>query len=379
MNDEGITIAAVGDIALMQKPRRKLWTDVWNLADIRLANLEAPIVEYPGPPADKFIRIKQPVEAGEWLQELNITAVSLANNHMMDWGNEGLRQTFSSLYKNEIKFSGAGNNIEEAAKPCMIEVKGYKIAFLSWSSTVPKGFQALSDRAGIASVRIKNSYEIDSNIADEQPGTPPWVHTEPMEEDLQHLEKVIKYVQEDADFIILAIHWGIPPQWSCVYQGPIAEYQVVIAERVARAGVDLVLGHHAHAPYGIETFHSEDPGKQVPVLYSLGNFIFHHEYLPGGFEISEGTLSYLPPQLPENHQSCIAEINLSPFPDVNSHKKLYITKVALHPAMIDKIGEATEASLEDKITITERLHHFSTERQTKTLIDNHALIWQPHW
>lgn len=169
-----LKIAAVGDIALLQKPKENLLTEIWDQASIRLANLEAPIVDQPGPPADKFIRMKQPAKTADWLEDLKVTAVSLANNHMLDWGSEGLDQTCNLLRQKKIQFSGAGATIEEAAQPCELHVNGYKIAFLSWSATVPKGLQALSNRARIASVRIKNSYEVDSNLADEQPGTPPW-------------------------------------------------------------------------------------------------------------------------------------------------------------------------------------------------------------
>lgn len=368
-----IRIAALGDIAVLQEPKKEIWKGVMEDADIRLANLEAPIVENPGPPAAKMVRMKQPPATASWLKALNINAVSLANNHMLDWGVEGLEQTCQFLNEVGILHTGAGNNLEEAKEPLFLNIDGYKIAFISWSSTVPPGFQALENRPGIASVRVKSSFQVDSSILDEQPGTPPWIDTEPVEEDLLLLEETIKSVRTRADFVILAMHWGVPPQWSSVPQDPIAEYQKIVAKRVVNVGVDVIIGHHSHAPYGLETYIVETNEKKVvPVLYSLGNYIFHPEFFPNGFDQSTFYVPYTFSMVPENHQSCIAELILDVDPTSN---KLMLEKVIIHPAMLDEIGEAVEGTSQQKQLVAERLHQFSQKRGANTeLIDQKIVL-----
>ncbi|WP_180955479.1 CapA family protein [Bacillus sp. V33-4] len=367
-----IRIAAVGDIAFLFKPETDIWKGMWDEADIRIANLEAPIVENPGPPADKLIRMKQPPDAATWLKDLNVTAVSLANNHMLDWGKEGLEQTCEFLDRAMIGHTGAGKNLEEASKPYIFQVDGHKIGFISWSSTVPPGFQALNNRPGIASVRVKSSFQVDSSILDEQPGTPPWVQTEPVEDDLKLLEESIAFLRKETDFVILALHWGVPPQWSSLPQDPIAEYQKVMAERVVDAGVDVILGHHSHAPYGIETYKpNSNVEKEVPVLYSLGNYIFHPEHSPHGFDQSTFHVPYAPSLLPENIQSCLAELILESEPDSNH---LSLKQVIMHPAMLDEIGEPVEGTLEQRQKVSERLQQFSKKRGTETKLVNQTVV-----
>ncbi|WKA53942.1 CapA family protein [Planococcus shixiaomingii] len=365
-----IRIAALGDIAVLQKPKKDIWKGMMEQADICLANLEAPIVATPGPPADKMVRMKQPAETASWLNELHITAVSLANNHMLDWGIEGLQQTCRFLDEAGIRHTGAGNDLEQAAEPVFIEKEGFTIAFISWSSAVPPGFRAIKNRPGIASVRIKTSFHIDSSILDEQPGTPPWIQTIPVEEDLLLLEQAIKDAASKSDFVILAMHWGVPPQWSSVPQDPIAEYQKIVAQRVANAGVDVVIGHHSHAPYGLETYQAEkgEP-KEVPILYSLGNYIFHPEFFPAGLDISPFPVPYKMEMVAENHQSCLAELVLAPVGE-----KLKLEKVILYPAMLDDIGEAVEGTEEQKQLVAERLYQFSASRGAKAVLENQQIV-----
>jgi len=111
--------------------------------DIYLANLEGPILSTEGVPAEKPIRIRLPKETATWLKEIGINAVSLANNHTLDWGVEGLQETVVELDKAGILHAGAGKDAAEAAAPIFFDISGHKIAFLSWAATVPNGFKAL--------------------------------------------------------------------------------------------------------------------------------------------------------------------------------------------------------------------------------------------
>ncbi|WP_419888354.1 CapA family protein [Neobacillus niacini] len=363
-----ITIAAVGDITLSQKVGKELFRGVWDAADIRIGNLESPIMHTPGAPADKQFRLQQPIEAGEWLKELNPTAVSIANNHTMDWGQEGLFQTQEELDRIGVSYAGGGRNLEEAIKPVYFQAGDHRIAFLSWATTLSPGFQAMHNRPGIAGVRVTSFYELGPSLDLEQPGTAPYIKSVPFEEDLELLEKVIEEANREADLVILALHWGVPPQWCVPYQGVIAEYQPIIAQRAANAGVDIILGHHAHAPYGMEAFKGKDE-KEVPVLYSLGNYISHYEYSGVGLDMSSCTIKF-PPKLPENRQSCIAEIKLT-----TSNKRLRVERVTIHPAVISEIGEAIETSIQECLDIANRLNEFNNQRGTLTIIEDNTVVW----
>lgn len=109
----------------------------------------------------------------------------------------------------------------------------------------------------------------------------------------------------------------------------------------------------------------------MPVLYSLGNYLFHQEFSPIGFDKSTFHVPYTPPSLPENHQSCIAEIVL--VPDSNG---LSIEKLIIHPGMLDEIGEPVEGTEEQKRTIAGRLHHFSQQRGVHTELIDQTVVWQ---
>lgn len=363
-----LRIAVVGDVALMHRPGQSLYRSTWDAADIRIANLEGPIITEPGLPAEKLIRLRLPAEAADWLQDLGTTAVSLANNHMLDWGVVGLNSTLKELDRVGIMHAGAGQNAKDAAKPALIEVGGLKIAFLSWASTIPMGFQATNRRAGIAGVRIRSSFIIDPTI-DEQPGSPPWVCTEPIEEDLGRLEDSVREASAIADFVILALHWGVPPQYGTAFQGPVAEYQSVLAERAAAAGAGVIVGHHCHAPYGVGTAGS------VPVLYSLGNYIFHPDHVPGGLDISPAAVPY-PEEMPllaENNQSCVVEIELTS----DTAKGPRVTRLSMHPALLNELGEAITVTEAEAQPIAERLWRFSKAHGTHTRIDQATVIWEP--
>jgi poly-gamma-glutamate capsule biosynthesis protein CapA/YwtB (metallophosphatase superfamily) len=364
-----IHIVAVGDITFSQKVGKELFRDLWDGADVRIGNLESPIVHTPGAPADKEFRLRQAIEAGEWLKELDPTVVSIANNHTMDWGAEGLYQTQDELDRIGVKHAGGGRNLEEAIQPVYFKVENHTIAFLSWATTLAPGFQALKNRPGIAGIRVTSSYQLGPSLDLEQPGTAPYIKTVPFEEDVLLLEQVIEQAYKEADFVILALHWGVPPQWCVPYQGVIAEYQPIIAQRAANAGVDIILGHHAHAPYGMEAFKGKD-GKEVPVLYSLGNYISHYEYSGVGLDMSSCTIQF-PPKLPENCQSSIAEIKLVPAND-----RFKVEQVKIHPVVISNIGEAIETSKEESIAIANRLNEFNHQRGTATVIEDNKVVWK---
>mgnify|MGYP003338300059 CR=1 FL=1 len=184
--------------------------------------------------------------------------VSVASNHGMDWGADALLDTVELFDKKGIKAIGAGSNLEEARKPAFIEKNGVKMAFLAYCSVLNEGYAAGPKKAGIAPLRARTFYE----PVDYQAGVPPRIITTPYEEDLQGMLDDIKAAKQKADVVIVSIHWGVH-----FVPRIIADYQVTCAKAAFKAGADLILGHHAHAPKAIGVH----DGKTC--FYSLSNFI----------------------------------------------------------------------------------------------------------
>jgi poly-gamma-glutamate capsule biosynthesis protein CapA/YwtB (metallophosphatase superfamily) len=201
-------------------------------ADINIGNLEAPItrrgLEFTG----KKFRFKTSPNAAAALKRAGFSILTLANNHIMDFGADGLDETLRRLDREDIYHTGAGVNLASARKPALVPVRDKKIAFLAYSLTLPKEFYAEADRAGTA------------------PGFAPL-----------YIEDIMK-AKSCADYVVVSFHWGaeksLTPQ----------PYQILAAHRAVDAGADLVIGHHPHVLQGIELY------KKGVIFYSLGNFAF---------------------------------------------------------------------------------------------------------
>jgi poly-gamma-glutamate capsule biosynthesis protein CapA/YwtB (metallophosphatase superfamily) len=366
------SIAAVGDVALLHRPGSDLFRTGWDDADLRIANLEAPLCDG-GVPAAKLIRLQSPVVAAEWLRDdLRCNVVSLANNHIMDWGQPGLDSTLAALDQAAIAYAGAGATDAIAGAHRLLQVNGSTVAFLSWACTVPMGFRANAQQPGLAAIRVRTSYAADPFLIDEQPGTPPWVHTETWTEDVAALEQALNAARAAADFVILALHWGVPPQWQSNFQGPLAEYQDALAPILVAAGADLVLGHHAHTVYGVQAFSrpSSSPGL---VCYSLGNYIFHPLASPRPLPLDAPSRPYRAPERPENRDSFVGVFTI----DRGADGRLAVCEARLNTSLLDETWEAKSASPEAALGMAQRLHAFSGWRETPTRVDQGALVWRP--
>ncbi|MBO8142220.1 MAG: CapA family protein [Firmicutes bacterium] len=263
-----IVIAAVGDVIVTRPLGPGVLLTPLRNADYRVGNLEGPITDK-GTPADKPITLRMPAGASRWLRELGLDAVSLANNHTLDYGVDGLQDTLAELRAAGIGYAGAGSNLEESLRPHIAYVKGVRVAQVCLAATIPPGFAAGPGRPGIAPVRVRVSFGCDGSISEEQPGTPPWVHTQVVEEALETARRAVAFARQEADIVLVQMHWGVPPEWNSPFQGALAEYQRPLAHALVDAGADVILGHHPHAPQGVEIY-----GEGI-ILYSLGNFIFH--------------------------------------------------------------------------------------------------------
>jgi len=253
--------------------------------------------------------------------DCSFDVVSLASNHAMDWGEDALMDTIAALQERGIQAIGAGRNLAEARQPAIIERNGVKVAILAYCSVVREGYAAGSDKAGVAPLRAHTYYE----AMEYQPGTPPRVITVPFEEDLEAMLEDVAEARKQAHIVALWLHWGIH-----FIPRTVADYQRAIARAAFAGGVDMVLGHHAHVPKGIEVI----DGKAC--FYSLSNFIMSAPASPSGARASHFVKRYgveLDPDYPrlpygvDSKRSLIARAELS---------TTGVDRVSFLPVLIDK-------------------------------------------
>jgi poly-gamma-glutamate synthesis protein (capsule biosynthesis protein) len=202
-------------------------------ADYRIVNLEAPITI--NNRKNKILKTGDHLQSSKgttipYLKKLKIDLVTLANNHIMDYGQSGLLDTLSSLESAQIDFVGCGLNLQDAGKPFVLTKEGMRIAILNFTH---------------------NEW---ANASLERPGANPldWI------ENFQQ----IREAKKDNDVVIIIIHAGheyfhFPsPKLKRLYRA------------YAECGASLIAGHHSHCISGFEVY------KGIPLFYGLGNFIF---------------------------------------------------------------------------------------------------------
>ena len=219
MSNEGtVSIALAGDMFIAKKlprpgepgaePVRALFERMAG-ADVTFINLESPYSER-GYPAEKYTYLRSHPSLIDELDEMGVDVVTLANNHMLDYGYDALFDTLSLLDAKGIRRVGAGRNLQEAYAPAIIQKVGIRVAFLGFASTLPLGCSAGEERPGLAPIHIFSAFVLEpSPRTQEQPGTPPPVKTFPLQADITRMQKVVAATKREADIVIIAGHWGL--------------------------------------------------------------------------------------------------------------------------------------------------------------------------
>ncbi len=237
-----ISIVAVGDIMLDRFVGKNLsdsntdypFKQTRNLiyeSDIAFANLESPISKRGKKQNKKYCFKAKPI-AAKILKNAGFDVLSLANNHIMDYGDSAMLDTIDLLKKYKICSVGAGKNLKFAQQPVILKVKNLKIAFFAYNCTYPFSVNAQQNKPGANPSEIEN------------------------------IKTVINTIRDKVDIIIVSFHWGIE------YNDFPEKWQIKLAHQAIEAGADIILGHHPHILQGVEFYH----GK--PIFYSLGNFVF---------------------------------------------------------------------------------------------------------
>ncbi|MDL9948952.1 CapA family protein [Gordonia sp. ABSL11-1] len=235
--------------------------------DVVIGNLEVPLTSR-GERAEKLVAMRAPAAGAMELASMGFDIVSLAMNHAMDYGVQGMRDTVASLDEAGVAHAGFGETRVEATSPAILDVGGQTLAFLSLCSALPLGFNATADRPGIAPLRVRQWFEFDTGFLEETPATPPYVHSAAHEPDVVSAEAAIRDAKARHDVVVVALHWGVPFPYLPSAQGPLADYQRPVAHRLIDAGADVVIGHHPHCLHPVEFYESG------VILYSTGNFVF---------------------------------------------------------------------------------------------------------
>ncbi|MFE4862970.1 CapA family protein [Streptomyces sp. NPDC056670] len=259
-------------------------------ADFAMVNLETAITTR-GAAEPKLYHFRTPPSALTALQESGVDAVSMANNHAVDYGPAGLADTLDAVHHAPIPVLGIGANEAEAYKPYVKNIRGVRLAVVAASQVMDltnDKFRAGPKKPGIASAL-----------------------------DQTKLIAAVKRAKAEADVVVVYLHWGTEGQ-SC--PGP---EQKSIAAKLSAAGATAVVGTHAHVMLG-----SGMLGKSY-VNYGLGNLLWY------------GTSPY-----PRSNDSGIATLTIA-------HGK--VVKQAFAPAVVDGRGVPMPQSGAAAKSVTDRL------------------------
>lgn len=217
--------------------------------DARVINLETAITrsdDY----VQKGINYRMSPENADCLSAAGIDCCVLANNHVLDWGRSGLLQTLTVLQRLQIKASGAGRNLLEAAAPATLDIADKArlrvFSFGTVTSGIPRDWAATADNPGVNLLTRLSETEA-----------------------LRVAEDIVS-IRQPGDLAVVSLHWG--PNWG---------YEVAAEQRrfahtlIDRANVSIVHGHSSHHAKAIEVYH-----KRL-ILYGCGDFLNDYEGIRG--------------------------------------------------------------------------------------------------
>ena len=248
--------------------------------DLRIINLETSVTKSSDYWKGKGVHYRMNPENIECITSAKIDVCSLANNHVLDWGYAGLKETLETLKKARTERAGAGMDLREAQSPVVREIKnkGRVILFAVGSPTsgVPMNWAAAGKSPGINLVR---DFSNDT---------------------IQRIRKRVQEVKQERDIVVVSVHWG--RNWG--YQVP--QEEVDLAHRLTDlAGVDMIHGHSSHHVKGVEVY------QDRPILYGCGDFLNDYEGI-GGYEYfrSDLGLMYFPSMDPSTGK--LIELQMAP-------------------------------------------------------------------
>ena len=220
--------------------------------DVRIINLETSVTRR-GRPWPKGINYRMSPDNVGCLATAHIDCCVLANNHVLDWGREGLLETLSVLREAGLHLAGAGETATEAATPAIMVMPGngrvLLFAFASPTSGVPPDWTAGPVEPGVnflPDLRLQTAARLAGDA---------------------------RAVRQPGDVLVASIHWG--SNWGCRVPGQFRDF----AHALVDGGFDLIYGHSSHHPRGFEIY------SERLILYGCGDFLNDYEGIRGFEEV----------------------------------------------------------------------------------------------
>lgn len=204
-------------------------------ADIFFANLEGPASDT-GKDSHSTYSFRMDPKVLPMMADVGLDIVSFANNHVGDWGLDAFRDTLVELTNTNIAYTGAGDTIQKAQEPTIIERKGLKVGFLGFSDVGPTWlYNDQTPGYGINKLDTKN------------------------------FDQLVRDASNKVDILIVSVHWGTEYDKT-------TERQREFSHRAIDNGAKIIVGHHPHVIQPVEVY------KGGLIAYSLGNFIFDQAF-----------------------------------------------------------------------------------------------------
>ncbi|MCX6752253.1 MAG: CapA family protein [Candidatus Nomurabacteria bacterium] len=254
---EFVTLAFGGDIMLDRGVRKSVVknfsndysalfenVDEFKNSDIAFANLEGTASDQ-GSDMHNLYSFRMDPETIPALKGAGISVLSVANNHVGDWGRLAFADTLSRLKENEIAYTGGGQNNIEAETPVIVEKYGMKIGFLGFSDVDPNWMKATAEQNGIL------------------------LASDP------RFDEIIKNATKQVDYLVVAFHFGDE------YKPKHNARQEYLAHRAVDDGAKIIIGTHPHVVEDTEVYSRKDCTQSSCasfIAYSLGNFIFDQSW-----------------------------------------------------------------------------------------------------
>ncbi|MGZ2505264.1 poly-gamma-glutamate capsule biosynthesis protein CapA/YwtB (metallophosphatase superfamily) [Rhizobium beringeri] len=320
---DGFTMVAVGDLIVsrpLTKGNHPGFDEIAQIlrdADATFGNMETLIFDirsFKGSPQAEYggaYHISVP-ELGADLKAIGFNLMSRANNHSLDWGVEGMRETSRVLDESGIIHAGVGENLAQSGAARFLETARGRVALVSLATTFmpmsracdPAG-EALG-RPGVNALRLTRNITLPSDVLEcvrrvrdvlpgyaaggKDPnrvvllgetfkaGDKPSFSYEADPRDVANIQRNVRRGKQFSDFCIITNH-GHEPDWSELVSQEPADFEQSFARKMIDAGADAYIGHGPHLLRGIEIY------KGRPILYSLGNFFFDDLRTPVGADM----------------------------------------------------------------------------------------------
>lgn len=210
---------------------------LWRGDDFTFMNLETPIIKSakktPSTKPKNDISFYSTPSSLKAVKKAGINAVSIANNHGLDHGRKGFKETMQQLKQRKIAYTGGGKNVAQAKRSIVYKkINGVKIAVVAINDVIPPNFTATKTGAGQLTTQV-TAYK-----------------------------QTIKKAHSHAQYVVVVPHWGEE------YKQYPTKREQQLAHQFIDAGADLIIGGHPHVLQPIKKYHGG------VIFYSVGNFIF---------------------------------------------------------------------------------------------------------